>query len=113
MGCIGFLVYRFNAVFNVSKTRAAVVAILCGLAGLAFLIAIPSVPDSGYTFGVFSMACWVYALIYGCIWFVKFNRDKQIVERAKVTQTQQPVQMEQPMNNQGSRRLFVPPPIDR
>ena len=107
MGCIGFLVYRFNAVFNVSKTRALVVAILCALGSIPFFA-------MGDVFNMIAFTCLCYSFIYGCIWFFKYNRDKQIVERAKATKTQpRPVHMEQPMNNQGSRRLFVPPPIDR
>src|SRR5258707_12067971 len=105
MGCIGFLVYRFNAVFNVSKTRAAVVAVLCTLAAFLFLF--------NPTLAAFGVMFLFYALIYGCIWLYKFNRDRKIVERAQSGAQHEPVAPVIEMTSPGSSRLFVPPPLDR
>jgi len=143
MGCIGFLVYRFNAVFNVSKVRAAVVAILCFVGGVPFFV-------FGDVWVMIGLACWGYAFIYGCIWFFKFNRDQNIIKRAELEAQQyqsnstiarqsgnssaawprgdllrgqatgnevpgsQPViELTNEITSLGSSRLFVPPPLDR
>src|SRR5260370_12810964 len=99
------MLYRFNRLFNVSKTRAAVVAILCTLAALPFFVN----PDLA-AFGVMFL---LYALIYGCIWLYKFNRDKRIIEQAKLEAKQEPETIAPPMTSPGSSHLFVPPPLDR
>lgn len=99
MGCS----YRFNRLFNVSKTRAGVVAILCFLAGIPFM------HDA---FAMIGLGLWGYALIYGCIWFYKFSRDtnlKHKVEQEQLNslssaQVQQPAQQYNPDSN----RLFLP-----
>ncbi len=106
MGCIGFLVYRFNAVFNVPKTRAAVVSILCFVAGIPFFV-------MGDAFPMIGLACWFYAFIYGCIWFFKFDRDKRLIEQAKVAKPQSAHQVMPDMTTPGSSRLFVPKQPDR
>ncbi len=98
------MLYRLNRVFNVSKTRAAVVAILCTLASLPFFVN----PD----LAAFGLMFLFYALIYGCIWLYKFNRDKRITAQSKVASSQ-PLETTPEMTSPGSSRLFVPPPLDR
>lgn len=47
MGCLGFIVYRFNSLFNLPKRRALVVSILCFIAGGLLLLrpsALPAYP---------------------------------------------------------------------
>ncbi len=97
--------YRLNRVFNVSKTRAAVVAVLCTLGAIPFLC--------NSNLAVIGGAFLCYAFIYGCIWFYKFNRDRKIVERAQLGARQEPVAPVIEMTSPGSSRLFVPPPLDR
>ena len=106
MGCIGFLIWRFNQVFNVSKTRAAVVAILCFVAGFLLM-------PLGGNFFPFYGACFGYGLIYGCIWYYKFNRDRRIVERAQLEAQQAPQAVAPPMSRPGGNRYFVPKQFDR
>jgi hypothetical protein len=99
------MLYRFNRVFNVSKTRAAVVAVLCTLGAIPFLC--------NANLAVIGGAFLCYAFIYGCIWFYKFNRDRKIIERAQVGAQQAPVAPVIEMTSPGSSRLRVPPPLDR
>ncbi len=96
--------YRINRVFNVSKTRAAVVAVLCTLGAIPFLC--------NPNLAVIGGAILFYALVYGCIWFYKFNRDQKIVERAQLGAQQAPVKQVIEMTSPGSSRLFVPAPLD-
>jgi hypothetical protein len=96
MGCF----YRFNALFNVPKKRAAVISILCFSAAVPFLF-----------MGEMAMISFMfvaYGLIYGGIWLFKSQRDKQAVERTKVTLTQPQEEVMSPMANPDSYRLFVP-----
>ena len=99
------MLYRLNRVFNVSKTRAAVVAVLCTLGAIPFLCN----SNLAAIGGMFLF----YAFIYGCIWFYKYNRDQKIVERAQLEAQQMPVTPVIEMTSPGSSRLFVPPPLDR
>jgi hypothetical protein len=125
-----FLLYRLNAVFNVSKTRAAVVATLCLIVGIV-LVLTPNL-------AIFGAAFFGYSFIYGCIWLYKFSRDQKIVRQAERAAHQPDdlyaeyrQQMRRPVSTQSratalrrSRRtaprstaprqdLFVPPPVDR
>jgi hypothetical protein len=105
--------YRFNRLFNVSKTRALVVAILCFLAGCPLMIA--SVLDDPVWFMI-GGAFWGYALIYGGIWCYKFCRDMDIRIKAEHDYYSQQLQQQEvmpPMTNPGNSRLFVPKPLDR
>jgi hypothetical protein len=107
------MLYRFNRLFNVSKTRALVVSILCFLAGLPLVIA--SVLDNPIWFMI-GGACWGYALIYGCIWCYKFCRDMDIrikAEQDYYNRQAQTAKIMPPMTTPGSRRLFVANPLDR
>jgi hypothetical protein len=98
MGCIGFLVYRFNAVFNPSKTRAAVASILCFFAGcLVFAL--------GADFASVGGGLLLFSLIYGCVWLYKYNRDKKIA--APPVATELPAQTIT-KSNPDSNRLYVP-----
>jgi hypothetical protein len=90
--------------FNVSKTRAAVVAILCFIAGFSLL------PLGVVFFPVYG-GMFAWSLIYGCIWFYKFNRDQKIVAQQKAA-AQLPVEAEQSMTTPNSSHLYVPRPID-
>lgn len=94
----------FHNIFAVSKRRAAVVSILCFIAAFPFLN-----PELWSIAGMF----FIWSAIYGCIWFYKFNRDQQIVERAQLGAQQEPVKQVIEMTSPGSSRLFVPPPLDR
>jgi hypothetical protein len=107
LGCIGFLVYRFNAVFNVSKTRAAVVAVLCFLGSIPFFL-------MGSAFAMLGLTALAYSCIYGCIWLYKYSRDRKIVESAQVVAQQAPVgPVIEMCNPRSNGRYFVPPPLDR
>jgi hypothetical protein len=96
--------YRINRLFNVSKTRALMVAILCFIAGVPFLF--------GGELAMLTFMFWCYALIYGCIWYYKYRRDLKIIATSEVTK-QEPVEVMPPMTTPGSSRLFVPKPLDR
>src|SRR5690348_6071268 len=112
MGCLGFFIYRFNAVFNVSKTRALVVAILCFIAG-CITIPIGAAFASDATGGFASVYVFIWSLIYGGIWFFKHRRDQRIIERAKAQSAQPAAQIIPDMTTPGSNRLFVPKQFDR
>ena len=106
------MLYRFNRLFNVSKTRALVIAVLCFIAGVCVIpigIALTSDPAGGLA----SVYMFIWSLIYGCIWFYKFKRDQRIIERAKAQSTQPAAQIMPDMTTPGSHRLFVPNPLDR
>jgi hypothetical protein len=83
-----------------------------------------------FTFGILFAMCAVMALIGGqiaaaCIfavlaspfsglWFYRYQRDKNIIAQAR-RERQQAIQIPSitpPMESKGSRRLFVPPPLD-
>jgi hypothetical protein len=98
------MLYRINRLFNVSKTRALVVAVLCFIAGVPFLF--------GGELAMLTFMFWVYALIYGCIWYYKYQRDQKIIVASQVTK-QEPIEVTPPMTSPGSHRLFVPNPLDR
>jgi hypothetical protein len=96
MGCF----YRFNRLFNVSKTRAAVVAILTAIAGIAML---PLGADFGSVAGMF----FVWSAIYGGIWLYKFKRDQKLHVQIRAIQ-QPPAEAPIAMNQPESSRLYVP-----
>jgi len=98
------MLYRINRLFNVPKRRAAVIAVLCTLAALPFLFN----PD----LAMFGLMFLMYAVIYGCIWLYKFNRDKRL-QAGTQTATRQAAVIEPPITSPGSHRLFVPPSLDR
>jgi hypothetical protein len=99
------LIYRFNRLFNVSKVRAAVVSVLCVIGGVVWLMAFPLL-------GTITASWFVFALIYGCIWFYKYNRDDKLRRQSPVIE--QPThEVEQSMTTPGSNQLFVPKPLDR
>ena len=91
-------------IFNVSKLSAATISILCFIAALPFL---------GSQLSFLAAMFFVWSLIYGCIWFFKFYRDRQIIEQAKLEAEQEPEQLTVEMTSPGSSRLFVPSPLDR
>ncbi len=102
MGCS----YRFNRLFNVTKTRALVVAVLFFIAGVCVIpigIALAADPAGGLA----SLYPFAVSLIYGCIWCYKFCRDKKIIQQAQAPRqvaAEQPV----PINNPDSYQLFIP-----
>jgi len=98
------MLYRLYSLFNVSKRRAATIAILCLLASIPFFF--------DPVWAMIGLTLLMYALIYGGIWFFKFRRDRRLLDSANIAQ-QQPAEIEPPVTSPGSSRLFVPPPLDR
>lgn len=101
MGCIGFIVWRANAVFNIPKWRAF---------AIAALLFLPSVPlmfmtNPAAIISVF----WPFAAIYGAIFCFKWCRDMDILIRTEQdTYNPLPETTRPAMTDQGSNRLFVP-----
>src|SRR5436189_208545 len=105
------MIYRFNRLFNVSKTRAFIVAVLCFIAGVCVIplgIALTSDPAGGLA----SIYPFAVSLIYGCIWFYKVHRDQRLARQSQAVH-QPSVQVMPEMTTPGSKRLFVPQPLDR
>jgi Na+(H+)/acetate symporter ActP len=118
-----FLLYRLNAVFNVSETRAAVVATLCLIGGIV-LVLTPNL-------AIFGAALLGYSFIYGCIWLYKFSRDQKTAHQSDDLYAEYRQQMRRTSSTKSRatalRRsrgtaarstaprqdLFVPPPVDR
>jgi hypothetical protein len=86
------------------KRKALMLSILCAV--LAFSA------DSAQQFTVM----WIVAacsLLCFSIWFYKYQRDKSIVIQARLEREQAAqVSHTLPQTSKGSRRLFVPPPIN-
>lgn len=96
---------RLNDLFNVSKTRAFIVSVLCFIAACLMLLL-------GTAFvGIYiGMMCW--SITYGIIWFLKFDRDRLTIEQSKAA-SQKQVEAAPSMTSAGSNRFFVPEPLDR
>ena len=101
------MLYRLNAVFNLPKRRALVVSILCFIAGCILLPTAPGAAGLSWMF-------FLFGLIYGCVWTVKFCRDMDILIKAE-QDYYNPKFPEIPLQGttSGSNRLFVPKPLDR
>lgn len=97
---------RFNALFNVSRGRAALVAVLCFIGAFATL-------PLGAGFGSLSVCMFLFSLIYGCIWFGKYLRDLKLIAAARDAAHTEPAQIIPDMTTPGSHRLFVPKPLER
>jgi hypothetical protein len=89
--------------FNVSKGQAFAASAGCiVLAILLFVIGL----------GILGWSALIWAAIYGGLWLKKLSRDQQIIAASQAAAAK-PVKIKQPATNQGSSRLFVPPPVDR
>ena len=98
--------YRLNVMFNPSRGKAAIRAILCFLASIPFFL-------FGDAWIMIGLGLLFYALLYGCIWLYKYDRDQRLVGQAKLEAKQAPEAIMPPMSSPGSSRLFVPPPLNR
>jgi hypothetical protein len=100
------MLYRINRLFNVSRGRAAVIAVLCFIAAFATL-------PLGADFSSVTLGMFLFSLIYGCIWFGKYLRDLKLIAAARDAAYTEPAQIMPDMTTPGSHRLFVPKPFDR
>jgi hypothetical protein len=100
------MLYRINRLFNVPKRRALVIAILCFLAG-SFLL------PMGADYVSLLLMFYMFSLIYGLVWFVKYCRDQRLIAEARNAAYQKPEVTMPEMTTPGSSRLFVPNPLDR
>jgi len=98
--------YRLNVMFNPSRGKAAMRAILCSLASIPFFL-------FGSVWTVIGLGLLFYALMYGCIWLYKYSRDQRLVEQAKLEAQQAPEAIAPPMTSPGSSWFGVPEPLDR
>jgi glucose uptake protein GlcU len=89
--------------FKVSKGQALAATIGCiVLAIVLFVIGL----------GVLGWSALMWAAIYGGLWLKKLSRDQRIIAESQAD-TAKPLEIEPPLTNAGSSRLFVPPPVDR
>jgi hypothetical protein len=64
--------------------------------------------------GIVAGSCVCWGIIYGSIWGYKFARDKNIVQQAQLEPQRKPALLPAPpMASPGSRRLFVPSPLQK
>ena len=100
MGCS----YPFRYLFGVSKTRAAITAILCFIGGFC-------VVPLGIDFDMVYLGLFAYGLIYGGVFCYKWSRDRDIKIKAdQDLYNPLPQATEQVIrSNPESNRLMVPP----
>jgi hypothetical protein len=87
-----------------SKWKALIITIVCAITAVG-----------GFTQQAYmpSLAFAVGAVLFGSIWLYKYRRDFNIVSQARLVKVKTTLKPSlPPMTSQGSRRLFVPPPIN-
>ena len=88
-----------------SKAQSLGWATLCAVTAFA-CYAIPGLS----LFGTFAL---IVAIFFGGLTVYKFDRDQNIIMKAKLDAVQEPKQLTVEMTSPGSNRLFVPKPLDR
>jgi hypothetical protein len=86
-----------------TKWKALLLTIVCAITAIGGLTQQAYMPSLAFAVG---------AVLFGSIWLYKYRRDFNIIAQARLEKLETPKASVIPMTSKGSRRLFVPPPLN-